>query len=285
MTETNPAAPTVVITGATSGIGAVAAETLASRGARIIFTARDLSRGQATLDRLRAIAPQADHRVHYADLSSIAQMKRVALEIADIGMRIDVMINNAGMIINRRTLTEDGLELSFATNHLSYFVLTCLLRERFAAHARIVSTASALHLRAALDFDDLQLENSFSGMRAYANSKLCNILFTRELAKRLRGTTITANCFHPGFVATRFGSGSGGPFGALLRLGKYFASTPKAGAQTMIYLALAPEVAGLSGKYFANCAPLEPSPAASDDACAARLWDESVKLTGVDWPA
>jgi NAD(P)-dependent dehydrogenase (short-subunit alcohol dehydrogenase family) len=155
------------------------------------------------------------------------------------------------------------------------------LREHLAADARIVSTSSALHSRGALNFDNLQLESRFSGMRAYANSKLCNVLFTRELARRLRGASITANCFHPGFVATRFGSSSGGPLEALLRLGKYFASTPRQGAQTMIYLALAPEVAGVTGKYFANCAAVEPSPAAQDEAAAMRLWDVSMQLTGV----
>ncbi len=284
MSEAILNAPTVVITGATSGVGAVAAETLASRGARIIFTARDRTRGLATLARLRAIEPHANHSVHYADLSIIAQMKRVAGEIAGIEPQIDVMINNAGMMTNRRTLTEDGLELTFATNHMSYFVLTSLLRDRFAPGARIVSTASAMHTRGALNFDDLQSTRNFSGMRAYANSKLCNILFTRELARRLRGTTITANCFHPGFVATRFGSSSGGPFEFLLRLGKYFASTPRQGAQTMIYLAFAPEVAEVSGGYFANCVAVDPSPAARDDASAKRLWEISAKLSGVDWP-
>jgi NAD(P)-dependent dehydrogenase (short-subunit alcohol dehydrogenase family) len=197
---------TVVITGGTSGIGEVAAVALAKMGARIVLVARDKSRGDATLARLRDSAPGIAHSVHFADLLRLAEMKRVAAQIADHESRIDVLINNAGALFGKRRLTEDGLEYTFALNHMAYFVMTAGLRERLLASgpARIINTASAAHQGATLDFDDLQSAKSFRATKAYGRSKLCNILFTRELARRLHGTGVTANCLHPGFVATRF---------------------------------------------------------------------------------
>ena len=203
---------TVVVTGVTSGIGEVAAEKLAEMGARIVLLARDRSRGDGTLARLREIAPGLAHTVHYADLTRISEMKRVAAEVAEAEPRIDVLVNNAGAMFSTRKLTEDGLEYTFALNHMAYFVVTQGLRERLlaSAPARVVSTASAAHQGATLNFDDLQLAKNFGPMKACGRSKLCNILFTRELARRLRGTGATANCLHPGFVATRFADESGG---------------------------------------------------------------------------
>ncbi|MGC2461378.1 MAG: SDR family oxidoreductase [Steroidobacteraceae bacterium] len=274
---------TVVMTGATSGIGAVVAETLARQGARIVFTARDQARGEATLTQLRAIAPNVNHCVHYTDLSKMVQMKRVAAEIATAEPRIDVLINNAGLIAGQRVVTEDGLELTFATNHMAYFVLTSLLRPRLGPGARIVSTASQAHTGATLDFDDLQCARGFSSMKAYSRSKLCNVLFTRELARRLVGSGITANAAHPGFVATRFGSQMGGIMAVVIRgLMKTFALKPQQGAETLIYLASSPDVADTTGAYFTKCRKIAPSPAAQDDASAKRLWDVSAKLSGVD---
>jgi NAD(P)-dependent dehydrogenase (short-subunit alcohol dehydrogenase family) len=203
---------TIVITGATSGIGEVAAGKLAEMGARIVLVARDKLRADATLARLRQRGPGLAHCAHLADLTRIAEMKRVAVQIAAEEPRIDVLINNAGALFARRRLTPDGLEYTFALNHMAYFVLTELLRERLVASApaRIVNTASGAHEGAILDFDDLQSEKSYSAMKAYSRSKLCNILFTRELARRFKDTGVTANCLHPGFVATRFGDESGG---------------------------------------------------------------------------
>jgi len=203
---------TVVITGGTSGIGEIAAEQLAQIGARIVLIARDKSRGEATLARLRERAPGLAHTVHYADLARIPEMKRVAAQIARSEPRIDVLINNAGAMFGSRQLTGDGLEYTFALNHMAYFVVTEGLRERLqaSAPARIINTSSGAHRGARLDFDDLQLVKDFSAMKAYSRSKLCNILFTRELGRRLHGTGVTANCLHPGFVATRFGDQSGG---------------------------------------------------------------------------
>jgi retinol dehydrogenase 12 len=271
----------VVVTGGTSGIGQVAAEKLAAMGARIVLVARDRARGKAALARLRAVAPGADHAVHYGDLSHLAEMKRVAAAIAAAEPRVDVLINNAGAMFNSRHITEDGLELTFATNHMAYFVLTEGLRERLlaAAPARIVSTASVAHSGARLDFGDLQASRWDGGLRVYGRSKLCNILHTRELARRLAGSGVTANCLHPGFVASRFGDGSGGAFAYLVRFSKLFAISPERGAATIVHLASSPEVAGASGGYYIKCKPARSSRAAQDEDSARRLWDESARLS------
>jgi NAD(P)-dependent dehydrogenase (short-subunit alcohol dehydrogenase family) len=274
---------TIVITGGTSGIGEVAAEALAQIGARIILVARSKSRAEATLARLRRSGPGAAHSLYFADLTRLAEMRRVAAEIAHREPPIDVLINNAGALFGTRRLTEDGLEHTFALNHMSYFVVTEGLRERLSASgaARIISTASAAHLRANLDFDDLQSAKSFGAMRAYGRSKLCNVLFTRELARRLHGTQVTANCLHPGFVATRFADESGGLISRMAWLAKFFAITPAEGAQTIIYLASSPEVANVTGKYFYKCHPTTPSPPALDDRAALALWQRSATLAGI----
>jgi NAD(P)-dependent dehydrogenase (short-subunit alcohol dehydrogenase family) len=270
----------VVITGATSGIGQVAAEKLAAMGARIVMIARDHLRADAELARLRQIAPGAAHSVHYADLSRLAEMKRVGAEIAAAESRIDVLINNAGAVFNQRQTTPDGLEMTFATNHMSYFVLTGALHDRLIASApsRIVSTSSDAHRRMKLDFDDLQSAKSYSAFRAYGRSKLCNILFTRELARRLAGTGVTANCLHPGFVATRFGDGSGGLLASLFRAAKTFAISPEKGAETIVYLASSDDVSGVTGEYFYKCRRATPTNQAQDDESARRLWQESERI-------
>src|SRR6185437_5660918 len=272
---------TVVITGATSGIGAVAARRLAEQGARIVMVARDRDRAQQSLGELRAASAGQAHAVWYADLSRLSEMKRVAAQITAAEPKIDVLMNNAGLIVSRNRETEDGLELMFATNHLSYFVLTNLLLERLraAGAARIVSTASEAHRRGRLDFDRLPEQK---GMTGYGTTKLCNILFTRELARRLAGTGVTATCLHPGFVATRFGDSSGGAMRAGIAIAKrLFALSPEQGARTMVYLASSPRVAGESGGYYDRCVPAEPSRAAQSDADARRLWDLSAGITGI----
>jgi NAD(P)-dependent dehydrogenase (short-subunit alcohol dehydrogenase family) len=286
----------VVITGATSGIGQVAAETLAGMGARIVQIARDHARGEEALARLRARAPGLDHRVHYADLLRLSEMKRVAAEIAAAEPRIDVLANNAGAMFGSRQLTDDGLERTFALNHVAFFVLTHGLRERLvtSAPARVVNTSSDAHESATIDFDDLQSANAYRGglmqwlryggpgFKVYSRSKLCNILFTRELARRLAGTGVTANCFHPGFVATRFGDQSGGLISVAMTIGKRFALSPEQGAETLVYLASSPDVANVTGEYFHKSRPVAPSRAAQDDAAAARLWTETARLAHVN---
>ena len=273
----------VVITGATSGIGQVAAEKLAGIGARIVQVARDQSRGEAALGRLRQIAPGVPHSIYYANLSRIAEMKRVAAEIAAAEPRIDVLINNAGALFNSRQLTEDGLEMTFATNHMAYFVLTNGLRDRLlgSTPARVVSTSSDAHKGARLDFADLQAAKDYGGFKVYGRSKLCNILFTRELARRWNGNGLTANCLHPGFVATRFGDQSGGMFASVVRVAKTFAISPERGAETIVYLASSKDVDGVSGEYFYKCHRATSTREASDDASAKRLWEESAKIAGI----
>jgi len=273
----------VVITGATSGIGEVAARRLAGMGARIVLVARDKTRGEAALARLPGGSAGNSHSVHYGELSRVSEMKRLAKEIAAAQPRIDVLINNAGAIFGARQLTEDNLERTFAINHIAYFVLTYELRERLlaSAPARIVNTASAAHKGATLEFDDLQAARGFSPMRAYGRSKLCNILFTRELARRLSGTGVSANCLHPGFVASRFGGNIGGLFSGLVRVAKIFAISPEKGAETIVYLASSPAVGDLSGEYFYKCRPAQPTTAARNDEDAKRLWMESARLAGV----
>jgi NAD(P)-dependent dehydrogenase (short-subunit alcohol dehydrogenase family) len=270
------------MTGATSGIGEVAAERLARLGARLVLIARDRARGDAILAKLNAATPGVSHVVHYADLSRFAQIKCVAGEVAAAETRIDVLINNAGAMFSQRAVTADGLERTFALNHMAYFVLTAGLRERLvsSAPARIINTASNAHRRGHIDFDDLQSAWSYRPFDVYGTSKLCNILFTRELARRLSGQGVTANSFHPGFVATRFGEQSGGLYGVGIRFAKLFAKTPEQGAETLVYLASSPDVAAVTGEYFYMCRRGTLTPEAQDDSIARRLWDESERLAG-----
>ena len=274
----------VVITGATSGIGEVAAQKLAAMGARIVLVARNPARGEKTLARLPGLGAGAAHSIYYGELSRIAECKRVAAEISAAEPRIDVLINNAGALFGSRQVTADDLEETFATNHLAYFVLTVGLQTnlRAAVSARVVCTASAAHQGYTLDFDDLQAAKGYSAIRAYGRSKLCNILFTRELARRWSGTGITANCLHPGFVATRFGDASGGLLSTGVSIAKIFAISPEKGAETIVYLASSPEVTGISGQYFYKCRPATPTSGGRDDAAANRLWVESAKLAGLE---
>jgi NAD(P)-dependent dehydrogenase (short-subunit alcohol dehydrogenase family) len=272
---------TVIITGATSGIGASAAEALAAQGARVIFTARDAAKAAATLSALTRANPGAAHDFVIADLTTLAHMKTAAEALAAKAGTVDVLINNAGAIFSRRRLTADGLEMTFAVNHMAYFVITEILRPHLAPGARIVSTASVAHQSARLDFDDLTLEKVSPGlfaMVAYGNSKLCNILWTRELAKRLAGTGITANCVHPGGVNTGFGDNLKGLLKAVFGFAKRFMLTPAQGADTLIWLASSPEVAGQTGGYWSKRKRLTPSAAARDDAAAVRLWELSAGL-------
>ena len=271
---------TVVITGGTSGIGQVAAEKLAAMGARMVVVARDQVRGEQTLAQLRRAGPGVAHTVHYADLSRLNEMKRLAREIAAAEPRIDVLINNAGALFGSRQLTEDGLERTFALNHMSYFVVTQALRERLVASAaRVVNTASDAHKGKSLDFSDLQSAGNYRGFNVYGKSKLCNILFTSEMARRWAGTPVTVNCLHPGFVDTRFGDQSGGTFQTVVRVAKNFAISPEKGAETIVYLASADEPDKANGLYFYKCRPATPSKEARDADAAKRLWEVSEQLS------
>ncbi|HEY1707635.1 MAG TPA: SDR family oxidoreductase [Rhizomicrobium sp.] len=276
---------TVVVTGGTSGIGEVAALALARKGARIVVVARDRARGEDTLARLRTANPTVSPSIHYADLSNIADMKRVANEIAAAEPRIDVLVNNAGAVFLARHESVDGLEMTFATNHMAYFVVTNLLLDRLKAtgNARIVSTASDAHKAGKLDFDDLQAKKHYSVFGAYGTSKLENILFTRELAERLEGSGVTANCLHPGFVGTRFGQNNAksGFLKFVAKTVMAFGLSPEDGARTIIYLASSPEVEGKSGGYYYKCKAIAPTAAAQSGADAKRLWEVSKEISGV----
>jgi NAD(P)-dependent dehydrogenase (short-subunit alcohol dehydrogenase family) len=224
--------------------------------------------------------------VHFADLSLQRDVRRVAAELLARYPRIDVLVNNAGIVNLRRTLTADGIEAVFATNHLAYFLLTLLLVERLraSAPARIVNVASEAHHVGRLDFDDLGNARRYRAMRVYGQSKLANILFTYELARRLTGSAVTANCLHPGAVGTRLGHNNGTIARLLASALKPFFRSPADGADTSIWLASSPEVGGTSGQYFVRRAPKRSSAASYDHATARRLWDVSVGLTGIDDP-
>src|SRR5579875_3448906 len=270
---------TCVVTGASSGIGRAACLSLARLGASVVLVCRDRSRGDAALAEVRGAAADGEPAL---DLASLAQVRDLAARLAGLP-RIDVLVNNAGLVLGTRQVTADGLEHTFALNHLAPFLLTSLLRPRLVASApaRVVTVASTAHRGARLDLADLQLERRYLPMLAYANSKLANILFTRELARRLAGTGVTANCLHPGTVRTNFGR-TGSP---ALRLGLAIAGpflrSAESGARTLVYLASSTEVAGRSGGYYVSCRPRTPSRAARDDDLARRLWRLSAELTGL----
>ena len=277
----------VVLTGGTSGIGEAAAVKLAEMGARLGLVARDASRAAAILNRLQKVSPATPHTTHLADLSLVAETRRVAREIAAAEARIDVLINNAGLICARRQVTAEGYELTFAMNHLAYFVLTHGLLPRMlgSAPTRIVNTASDVHRGAKLDFRDLQSEHRYSGFGAYAKSKLANVLFTNELARRLSGSGVTANSLHPGVVSSRFGlprEGQGGDPSSARFLSAHGIS-PEEGAETIVYLASSVDAAKASGRYFNQCRAVAPSEEAQDRATAEKLWEESERLAGIEY--
>ncbi len=275
---------TVIVTGASSGIGRATATALARAGARTVLTARDASRGRDALDAVRRSSGSEDVHLVLFDLGDLGSVRAGAAELLDGNPEIHVLVNNAGLVLSERRETVDGYEATFATNHLGPFLLTELLTDRLVASApaRVVNVTSDAHksARRGLDFDDLQSERGYRGMQAYGRSKLANILFTTELARRLAGSGVTANCAHPGVVATGFGrdGDTKGVFAFGLKLIKPFVLTPEKGARTSVYLASSPEVAGVTGKYFVKCAEASPSAAAQDADAAARLWAVSDEL-------
>ncbi len=270
-----------MVTGATSGIGQATAAALAGRGAQVVLVSRDRGRGEAAAAELAAAGGPAP-RLEVADLASMGQVRTLADRLGALE-RIDVLINNAGFMAGQRRVTVDGFDEVFAVNHLAPFLLTNLLLGKLAAAgpARVITVTSDAHTAARLDLDDLQLEHGWQSWRAYANSKLANILFTRELARRLEGSAVTANCAHPGVVRTRFGREARLPMRAAVTLARPFMLSPRRGARTVVYLATSPEVAGATGGYYVKSQRREPSPAARDGAAARRLWQLSEELTGL----
>jgi retinol dehydrogenase-12 len=277
-----------VVTGATSGIGRATAEALSAMGAELGIVCRDLERGEALRAELVSKPGASPVRLFEADLAVQSEVRRAAAEIRAAYPRIHVLLNNAGVVQLQYSETADGIETVFAVNHLAYFLLTMLLLDRLreSAPARIVNVASHAHkFVKGISFDDLGHRATYGWTRVYGQSKLANILFTRELAHRLEGSGVTVNALHPGAVATGLGKNNGAFARILVGLLAPFFRTPESGAATSIHLASSPAVEGVSGRYFAKCREAKPSPAARDDAAALRLWDVSARLTGLDAPA
>jgi retinol dehydrogenase 14 len=273
---------TVLVTGGTTGIGRATALGLARMGADLAICGRDRGRTEGAAAELRAAGGQAE--VFVADLSSQSAVRRLAGEVLQRLSRIDVLVNNVGGYWNTRQLTTEGLERTFALNHLAAFLLTNLLLDRLtqSAPARVVTVASNAHTQGRIDFDDLQGEGAYSGARAYNQSKLANVLFTYELARRLPATSPTANALHPGVVRTSFGAEDpGGVQRRLVPLLRPFMKAPAQGAATSIHLASAPDLAQVTGHYFVNRKPKRSSKASYDQAAAARLWQVSAELVGL----
>jgi NAD(P)-dependent dehydrogenase (short-subunit alcohol dehydrogenase family) len=272
---------TIIVTGATSGIGEVAARELAGMGARVVLIGRSGEKCQATADMIRKATgnPAVDYLV--ADLSSQVAIRRLAADIKVRYPRIDVLINNAGAMVSPRRESVDGIEMTWALNHLGYFLLTDLLLDTLKASApsRVVSVASEAHrMVSGIDFDDVEGKKSYRPLKSYSQSKLANVLFTRELCRRLEGSGVTANSLHPGFVATNFTAGKGLTFRVFQVGAKLFAITPEQGAKTTIYLASSPEVEGQSGGYYSKSKLAKPSAAARDDEAAQKLWELSQRM-------
>jgi NAD(P)-dependent dehydrogenase (short-subunit alcohol dehydrogenase family) len=272
---------TVLVTGGTGGIGKATAIGLAALGARLGIVGRDGARAGAAASDVRAASGNQAVDVFTADMSSLAETRRLAGEVLDAYPRLDVLVNNVGGYWSTRHVTADGLEHTFAINHLAPFLLTDLLLDRLkaSAPARIVTVSSGVQAQGRLDFDDLQGERGYSGRKAYNQSKLANVVFTYELARHLHGTGVTATVLHPGVVRTAFASEDPPPmFKVMLPLLKPFMKSPEEGAATSIYLASSPQVQGVTGRYFVNCRPKTSTKSSYDTAAAARLWQISAEL-------
>ena len=269
-----------LVTGASSGIGKEIAKGLARTGATAVMVGRNRQRAEAARDEIIGETANDSVELMISDFSSFDAVRRLAADFKGRHARLDVLVNNAGTIPAKLELSADGYEMQFAVNHLAYFLLTNLLLGtiKASAPARIVNTASGVHTRGRIDFDNLRGENRYGFLRAYGRSKLANILFTYELAGRLEGTGVTVNCFTPGMTKTDLGRYLRGVSGFFFRrMGR----SPGEGAETAIYLATSPDVAGVTGKYFADCREARSSEASHDAATARRLWEVSEKATGL----
>jgi len=272
---------TVLVTGATNGIGRAAALELARRGAHVIVVGRDPQRTRAVVAAVEAEQGSAESRV--ADLSSQAEVRALATAVLADHARLDVLLNNAGAIFRDRRLSTDGFEMTFALNHLGYFLLTNLLLDRLieSAPARVVNVASRAQERGRLDFDDLQNERNWSMMRAYGDSKLANVMFTAALARRIDGRGVTTYSMHPGFVGTGFAANNGGWLRLGMKLVRPFIRSPERGADTAVWLSEAPGIEVHNGGYFVDRRRVDPVPRARDVDAQERLWSVSAEMTGV----
>ena len=277
---------TAVITGASSGIGLETARALAAKGARVVMVVRSEQRGTDAIANIRTTSPDARLELVLADLYSLDEIRKAGAELRERYDRVDVLVNNAGLIHHQRELTVDGFERTFALNHLAAFLITYELRDVLAASvpARIVTVSSFGHNFARFDWDDLHTMARWKGETAvYGASKLCNIWFAKESARRLASKRITSNALHPGAVASNFGASGSWLFKYGTKVVKPFLLTVEQGARTSVYLASSPEVEGVTGEYFTKCKVKTPSSKARDDASARRLWELSEKLCGVTW--
>ena len=272
-----------LITGATSGIGEVTARELARIGCSVVITARDQRKAEIAVDKLRAESGSLKIDGLVADLSSQVEVRNLAAEFKRQHNRLDVLINNAGAIYLRRSLSQDGIEMTFAVNHLAPFLLTNLLLETLinSTPSRIINVASNSHEGQEILFDDLETRQSFGFMRAYGRSKLANVMFTFELSRRLAGSGVTVNAVHPGLVGTNMGSNNGWLVRLFLPLFRLFSLKPEVGAETSIYLASSPGVEEISGKYFYQKQVVSSSQYSLDEVKARQLWEVSAKMTGL----
>ena len=273
---------TCLVTGANSGIGKYTAIGLAELGAKVVMVCRDPERGRAACEEIVSVTGNESIDLLIADLSVSDSIRQLAGTVLSRYDRLDVLVNNAGAYAATRTLTGEGLEQTFALNHLGYFLFTNLLLDliKSSAPARIVNVASEAHRRSRIDFDDLMGERSYRAFRAYGQSKLANIMFTYDIARRLEGTNVTANCMHPGVVATNFAHRDGGMVGFLIKTFGFLMRRPAKGAETAVYLASSAEVDGVTGRYFIDKKDVRSSAASYDESTARRLWQVSEELTG-----
>ena len=278
------AGKSVLVTGGTGGIGKATAIGLAGLGARVGITGRDQARTEAAVAGIRAAAGSSAVDAFAADMSVQTGVRRLAAQVLDTYPRLDVLVNNVGGFWAHRHVTADGLEHTFALNHLAPFLLTNLLLDRLTASApaRIVTVSSGAHARGRIDFGDLQGERNYSGQRAYSQSKLANVMFSYELARRLDGTGVTVTVLHPGVVRTSFGAEDQAAYFAVMTgVARLFMKTPAQGADTPVYLASSPQVEGITGRYFVNRKPKTSSKASYDTVAATRLWQASAELVGM----
>jgi NAD(P)-dependent dehydrogenase (short-subunit alcohol dehydrogenase family) len=284
MTKDRLTGRTILITGGTGGIGLVTARRLAEQGATVLIVGSNRGRGESALSQVREAAPGARVTFHQADLSDLAQVRTLSETVRALHPRLDVLVNNAGGMFGQRTLSPQGIEMTFALNHLSYFLLSHLLLPSLeaAAPGRIVNVASEAHRGVRLDFNDLEGKKRYSAWGAYKRSKLANLLFTYEMARRTGTRAVTVNALHPGFVATGIGVRNRFVPAFIWSIAKLAAIDVEQGADTSVHLASSPDVAGDHGRYFIKCRPARSSEASQDRLAAERLWRESVRLTDLE---
>jgi retinol dehydrogenase-14 len=274
---------TALITGGTSGIGKATAVALAAMGADVVVVGRNRDRGEAAVGEIKSQSHSESVELMLADLSAQDEVRGLADTFMERYERLDVLANNAGLVQSKRTETADGIETTLAINHLAPFLLTNLLLDRLkqSAPSRVITVSSEAQRWGDMDFDDLQSTQKYRGFSVYGMTKLANIMFTYELAGRLKGTFVTANCVHPGAVGTNFGKNNAGPMTLFFRAAKPFMRTPEQGADTLIWLASSPDVEGVSGKYFSDRKEIEAKKIAYDPAARRKLWEISEDLTGL----